>query len=155
MGAGVVSRRNSGRLPRQRSIREVIGSIFLGFELFVVFLGTLLVFGMRVLEPVPAFALGLTFAVLIVVTIGLLRYEWGIWLGWAVQILLVAAGFLHPGMFVVGALFLASWTYFMWKGGQIDRQRAPIIAEYNRRLAAGEIGVDGMPITEQNDPPSS
>ena len=43
----------------------------------------------------------------------------------------------------------------MWKGGQIDRQRAPIIAEYNRRLAAGEIGGDGMPITEQNDPPSS
>ncbi|WP_424465363.1 DUF4233 domain-containing protein [Pseudoclavibacter helvolus] len=146
--------RNRTRLPRQRSIREVIGSIFLGFELFVVFLGTLLVFGMRVLEPVPAFALGASFAVLIVVTIRLLRYEWGIWLGWAVQVLLVAAGFLHPGMFIVGALFLASWTYFMWKGGQIDRQRAPIIAEYNRRLAAGEIGIDGQPI-DQTDSPSS
>lgn len=149
-----MSPRNRTRLPRQRSIREVIGSIFLGFELFVVFLGTLLVFGMRVLEPVPAFALGASFAVLIVVTIRLLRYEWGIWLGWAVQVLLVAAGFLHPGMFIVGALFLASWTYFMWKGGQIDRQRAPIIAEYNRRLAAGEIGIDGQPI-DQTDSPSS
>ena len=70
------------------------------------------------------------------------------------QVLLVAAGFLHPGMFVVGALFLASWTYFMWKGGQIDRQRAPIIAEYNRRLAAGEIGIDGQPIDREDSPSS-
>ncbi|MGO2750179.1 MAG: DUF4233 domain-containing protein [Pseudoclavibacter sp.] len=149
-----MSPRNRTRLPRQRSIREVIGSIFLGFELFVVFLGTLLVFGMRVLDPLPAFALGAAFAALILVTIRFLRYEWGIWLGWAVQVLLVAAGFLHPGMFIVGALFLASWTYFMWKGSQIDRQRAPIIAEYNRRLAAGEIGIDGQPI-DQTDTPSS
>ncbi|WP_371029292.1 DUF4233 domain-containing protein [Pseudoclavibacter sp. JSM 162008] len=149
-----MSPRNRNRLPRQRSIREVIGSIFLGFELFVVFLGTLLIFGMRVLDPVPAFVLGAAFGALILVTIRFLRHEWGIWLGWAVQVLLVAAGFLHPGMFVVGALFLASWTYFMWKGGQIDRQRAPIIAEYNRRLAAGEIGIDGQPI-DQTDTPSS
>ena len=100
-----MSPRNRTRLPRQRSIREVIGSIFLGFELFVVFLGTLLIFGMRVLDPVPAFVLGAAFGALILVTIRFLRHEWGIWLGWAVQVLLVAAGFLHPGMFVVGALF--------------------------------------------------
>ncbi len=45
----------------------------------------------------------------------------GVVLGWIVQLLVVAAGFLVPAFFIVGAIFTAMWTYCMIAASRIDR----------------------------------
>ena len=56
-------------------------------------------------------------------TIGLLRHRWAYVLGWALQVLILASGFLNPAMFVVGAIFGGMWAYCMVVGARIDRER--------------------------------
>lgn len=56
-------------------------------------------------SAVPAGVLGLGIAILAVVAAALLRRRLGWILGWAVQVLVVVAGFVVPAMFFLGALF--------------------------------------------------
>lgn len=113
----------SGRVRRRRSLRESLGSIVLGFELIIVFLGALVVFGLGALPAGLALGGGAAVVVLMIVAIGLLRYPVGAWLGWLVQLLVVAAGFLVPAFFIVGAIFTAMWTYCMIAAARLDRPR--------------------------------
>ena len=129
-------------------MRELVGTIIVGFELLVIFLCALVFFGQRILDPAVALGGGAVVLVLMVLLIWALRYSWGPAAGWAFHVAMLATGFLHGGMFVVAGLFLAAWAYAMVKGGEIDRQRAPVIAEYERALAAGEINPDGSPVEE-------
>lgn len=57
-----------------------------------------------------------------IVAIALLRHRIGIILGWAVQLIVIAAGLLVPAFFIVGAIFAAMWTYCMIVGGRIDHR---------------------------------
>jgi hypothetical protein len=109
------------RTRRQRSLRESLGSIVLGFELIVVFLGALVLFGLKALPAWLALGGGALVVVLMIAAIGLLRYRAGVVLGWIVQLLVVAAGFLQPAFFIVGAIFTAMWTYSMIVASRIDR----------------------------------
>ena len=43
-------------------------------------------------------------------------------LGWIVQALILLAGLLNPGMFFVGAIFAAMWTYCIIDRRRIDRR---------------------------------
>jgi hypothetical protein len=56
-----------------------------------------------------------------IVAIGLLRASVGVWLGWLVQLIVIAAGFLVPAFFIVGAIFTAMWTYCMIVSARLDR----------------------------------
>ena len=119
---------DAGRGRRPRSVTQSLASIVLGFELIVVFLAALVNFGLPTgglvsFGPVGALVSGGIVCVLIVVTLGLLRYPFALWLGWAVQVLLLLAGLLNPVMFFVGALFAAMWTYAMISGARIDRSK--------------------------------
>ena len=116
------------RERRKRSVKETLGSIVLGFELVIVFLAALLIFGLRALPPWLALGGGALFCAALIVTVGLLRFRWGFLVGWALQVLLVASGLLVSSLFVVGGLFVALWTYCMITGERLDRQ--------NRRRAA-------------------
>ncbi|BDZ53023.1 DUF4233 domain-containing protein [Agromyces marinus] len=119
------------RHRRPRSTRESLGSIVLTFEIIVVFLAALViwglsredgtVFGLPTWAPLAA---GGVVILALIVTIPLLRFEWAFVLGWAVQVLLLASGLLNPAMFVVAALFGGMWAYCMIVGGRIDRDRA-------------------------------
>ena len=64
----------------------------------------------------------------LIATIGLLRIRWAYVLGWVLQVLILASGFLNPAMFVVGVLFGGMWWYCMVVGSRIDRQRAAAAA---------------------------
>ncbi|KQO93772.1 DUF4233 domain-containing protein [Leifsonia sp. Leaf264] len=115
-----------GRAPAPRSIRRSLASIVLGFELIVVFLAALVNYGLPTaglisIGPVAALVSGGIVCLLIIVTLGLLRYQFAYVLGWTVQVLILLAGLLNPGMFFVGAIFAAIWTYAMISGGRIDR----------------------------------
>ncbi|MGO4300019.1 DUF4233 domain-containing protein [Leifsonia sp. RAF41] len=110
-----------GRPRRQRSLRELLGSIVLGFELLVVFLGALVLFGLHALPAWLALGGGAALIVLMILAIGLLRNTAGVVLGWLVQLVLVAAGLLVPAFFIVGAIFTAMWAYCMIAAARIDR----------------------------------
>ncbi|WP_223690367.1 DUF4233 domain-containing protein [Leifsonia poae] len=109
------------RPRRTRSVRESLGSIVLAFEFVIVFLGALVLFGLKTLSAPLALGGGALILVLMIVAIGLLRGPVGIVLGWLIQLIVVATGFLVPAFFVVGAIFTALWTYCMIAGARIDR----------------------------------
>jgi hypothetical protein len=114
-----------------RSVRRTLASIVLAFEVVVVFLAALVIWGLSreeggilgLPEWVPLAGGGVVILGL-VVTMGLLRHEWAYRLGWALQAVIFASGVLNPAMFVVGALFGGMWAYCMVVGGRIDRDRA-------------------------------
>ena len=110
----------AARPRRERTVRELLGSIVLGFELIVVFLGALVLFGLGSLPAGVALGGGAALVVLMIVAIGTLRSPVGIVLGWFVQLVVVAAGFLVPAFFIVGAIFTAMWAYCMIAGARID-----------------------------------
>ncbi|MBT2499965.1 DUF4233 domain-containing protein [Agromyces sp. ISL-38] len=112
-----------------RSLQQTLASIVLAFEVIVVFLASLVIWGLAAPAAegdMPAWVALVAGGVMIVgliATIGLLRFRWAYALGWVLQALILAAGFLNPAMFVVGALFGGMWWYCMVVGARIDRER--------------------------------
>ncbi len=74
--------------------------------------------------------IGLGLAGACVVVAGLLRANWAYGLGWLLQVVAIALGFLVTAMFVLGAIFLALWATSYFMGGKIDRERAAAWAAY-------------------------
>jgi hypothetical protein len=109
---------------RQRGIRESLGSIVLGFELIVLFLGTLVAWGLHSGPAAVVITGGAVLVVLSAVAILTMRYRIGATLGFAVQILAVISGIWVHMMFVVGLVFLAIWIYAMYQAGKIEKQIA-------------------------------
>lgn len=120
-----------------RSARQTLATMVLAFEVIVVFLAALVIWGLSRgadsesdggLPSWFALAVGGVLILGLIVTIGLLRFRWAYALGWVLQVLIVASGLLNPAMFVVGALFGGMWWYCMVAGSRIDRERAAATA---------------------------
>jgi hypothetical protein len=109
---------------RERSVTESLLSIVLVLEVILVFFVSLTAFGLRAVEPAPAFIGGAVLVVVLTLTARVLRFSWGVWLGWVMQVVILATGFLLPIMFLVGAVFLALWIFCFVRGRQIDEQKA-------------------------------
>lgn len=62
--------------------------------------------------------------VLSVVLCGLITRPGGVMLGWALQIALIASGFVVPTMFLLGAIFAALWWASVHYGRKIDEAKA-------------------------------
>jgi len=119
-----------GADPAGAKTQRALASITLGFELFVVVLMGLTLFGLSVLEPR---ALGLWIggglAVVILAALGLMRVgRVGIVLGWVTHALMIAVAILIPMSLIISLLFTALWVFCMVKGAQIDRQRRAWLA---------------------------
>lgn len=117
---------NAGRPKRARTLTQTLGSIVLACEIVVVFLASLVAFGLDALAPlapVTALIAGGVLFVALVVTIGMLRHRWGRILGWLLQAVIIATGILVPVMFFVGALFASMWIYAMITGRRVDHQK--------------------------------
>ena len=126
------------RARRERSAQESLGAIVLGFELVVVFLGALVVFGLHALPPVQALGGGAVFIVLMLVAILLLRFRVGYWLGWLIQLGVIASGFLVGMLFIVGVIFTAIWAYAMIAGARLDRRAAAFRASQSEQTEPTE-----------------
>ncbi|MDQ1583996.1 MAG: hypothetical protein QOF36_2050 [Microbacteriaceae bacterium] len=113
--------RPSGRMALPRSARRSLGSIVLGFELVIVFLGSLVIFGLGALPAPVALGGGAALVVAMGATIGLLRFRWAFIVGWILQAIVIAAGVLVPAFYIVGAIFTAMWVYCMIVGARLDR----------------------------------
>jgi hypothetical protein len=119
-----MSEAKPGRPRRARSVTEMLLSIVLVLEAILIFFVTLTIFGLKVLEPVAAFSGGAILVVLLMVAALLLRYPWGIWVGWALQLVLLLSGILLPALYFVAAIFIAMWVYCFIRGRRIDQGRA-------------------------------
>lgn len=110
---------------RPRSVQASLAQIILGFEVVVVGLGSLVTFGLGVLPPALALGGGGGLVALMFITIALVsRFRWAFVLGWFVQLLVVASGFILQMMFLIGIVFTALWMYGMITGTRLDAQKA-------------------------------
>ncbi|MEX1078781.1 MAG: DUF4233 domain-containing protein [Homoserinimonas sp.] len=115
--------------PRpRRSATESLLSIVLVLDAVLVFFVMLAVFGLDLLPPAVAFGAGIALIVVLIITGRLVAKPWGIWIGHALQVQLVALGFVLPTMFFVGALFAAVWIYCVIVGRRLDRRNAAIVS---------------------------
>ena len=116
------------RARRARGAEESLAQIVLGFESVIVFLGGLAAYGLGALpDAVPQWwgiVAGSILALLMIATTGLVRYRWGIALGWAWQLVVVLGAFLVPALALVGLIFGAMYAYATIKGGALDRRNA-------------------------------
>lgn len=91
------------------------------------FFVSLAVFRFDVLPAGVALAGGAAVIVLLLVVGRLVRFRFGVWLGWALQVGLIATGFLLPLMFFIGAGFAAIWIYCYITGTRLDRRNAALV----------------------------
>lgn len=109
------------------------GSILI-CELFVVYFAVLTAYGLEVRTAgsmtLAQLLLGASvLAVLAIVSVVLLprrigQKRPGVALGWVVQILLLASGFVISSMFFIAALFIVLWAVTVYWSARIDREVA-------------------------------
>jgi hypothetical protein len=125
---------------RNKSTKRALSSILMAFESLVVFFATLVAFGTKALGPTndnaaTVWAVGLTVAVLFIVTPAILGKPGSYAFGWVLQIAVVFSGVWVPLMYVVGGIFLCLWIWAMVAGGTIDKARAA----YERTLVQNPV----------------
>lgn len=120
------------RVSGAKSTRKALASIVLGFELIIVVLIGLTIFGLGLTDPRwIGLAIGGGLALMCIVSLGLLRVgEVGVTLGWVTHVLMLATAFILPVAIFVGGVFTALWVYCVVKGGKMDREREAWIAEH-------------------------
>ncbi|WP_102161114.1 DUF4233 domain-containing protein [Zhihengliuella halotolerans] len=113
-----------GMKKKRRSIRVMFASTVLTLEAFVFLFATMSLAGLRgdELGNTLVWSVGLALAVVSILTCALLRRPFGYWIGWTLQLVLIAAGFLDYFLFVIGALFAVAWWYAVTKGAQMDAE---------------------------------
>jgi hypothetical protein len=118
-----------GQKKPRRSVRTMFASSVLVMEAFIAFFATLTAYGLlgRDLGDGGRAALlagGGVLTLVLFVAPAFLRRPWGHPLGWALQVLLVATGFVVPAMFFVGLLSALAWWYGVRTGARLDRENA-------------------------------
>ena len=107
-----------------RSIQRSMCSGMLGLQAVVLFLVGVTLPSVTDVRPGVGIGIGLGLAFLCVVAAGLMRRRAGLALGWAVQAISIALGFVIPVMFALGVVFLALYGGAFFLGANIDRERA-------------------------------
>jgi Protein of unknown function (DUF4233) len=107
-----------------RSIQRSMCSGMLGLQAVVLFLVGVTLPSVTDVSAGLGIGIGLGLAVLCVVAAGLMRRPAGLVLGWAVQVVSIALGFVITAMFALGAVFLALYGGAYFLGARIDQERA-------------------------------
>jgi hypothetical protein len=117
------------RIRRERSATESLLAITLALEAVLIFFLALVVFGLKLAEPLLAFGGGIAFIVVLGLDALLVRWPVGQALGWVLQIALILTGLLVPLMWGIGAGFLALWIFCFVRGRSLDRAKATYLKE--------------------------
>jgi hypothetical protein len=112
-----------GRMRRERGVTETLLSVVLALEaVILIFAGlTLIGFGSYPLGMILG-GTGVAIAIFLLVS-QLQRWTWGVVLGGVLQVVLVATGFLHGFMFVIGAVFAGLWVWCLVRARRIETSR--------------------------------
>ena len=114
-----------GQQKKQRSIFVMFTSTVLLGEAFVIAFFGLMLYGLHQDNGGLWMLLGsLALAIIAGVTTRFVKKPIGIAVGWIIQGLLVASGFLESFGFFVGIAFALAWGYAVIKGKQIDIENA-------------------------------
>lgn len=111
------------RSRRERGVTELLLDIVLNLEAAVMFFATLTIDGLSDLPAGVALGGGAAFIVVLVVVSRVQRYHWGVVTGGVLQVALIATGFLHVFMFVIGAVFAGLWLWCLVRARRIEEQR--------------------------------
>ena len=112
-----------------RSASESLLSIALLLEAVLVFFIVMVAFGLKLL-PIPVvFGGGAVLAALLLVAGRLAGGPVGVWIGWVLQVALIALGILLPLMYFIGAIFAAIWVYCFVTGRRLDRRKAAYLLD--------------------------
>lgn len=93
-------------------------------EAIVVLLAAAVAIGLELAPSSSVWVAAGAIMALCVVAAGLVRNRAGYALGWAAQVVILAASFAVPTMVVIGVVFAALWVVGQRLGGRIDRERA-------------------------------
>ena len=107
----------------ERSVKRQLGSMVLAFEAFVVFFGTLVAAGMKIVDPALAWAVGLTFSTVLILTPGYLGKKGSYWFAWGLQALLLGVSFFVEWMPLMAIIFIGLYGWAMIAGTTIDLAR--------------------------------
>ena len=118
---------------RARGAAESLATIVLGFESIVAFLAGLVIYGLKALPaaipPWWGIVAGTVLAVLMIVTTRLVRYRWGIVVGWVLQGIVALGALLVPSLAIVALIFGGMYGYATIKGAALDRRNARLAAD--------------------------
>ena len=112
-----------------RSVQRSMCSGMLGLQAVVLFLVGVALPTVTDVGAGTGLGIGLGLSALCVVAAGLMRRPAGLVLGWAVQLLSIALGFVVTAMFALGVVFLALYAGSYVLGSKIDRERAARLTE--------------------------
>lgn len=111
----------SPRRPRrEKGARESLLQVTIVMELLAVIFGALAINGLDVLPPAAVFGGAGALVLLLLVAYRVVRATWGVWFGSALQVALLATGFIEVLAAVTAAVFVGFWIYGVVKGGQLD-----------------------------------
>ncbi len=113
------------RVRRDRTATESLLSIVLGLEAALMFFVTVTAFGLKALDAGWVVGGGAVLFVLFIVAAWLVRYPSGVWLGWLLQVTLIATGMVLTLMYFIGAGFAALWVYCFITARRLDRTNFP------------------------------
>ena len=112
------------RIVRKKAAKPQFTSTMLVLEAFVVFFATLVADKLVDAPSSKVWLAGGVLAVVLIVLSRLVSAPGGYVAGSAVQIPLLAIGFVIPLMFPVAVVFVGMWVVSLWLGSKIDRERA-------------------------------
>lgn len=119
-----------GQQKKDRSIFVLFASTVLLGEAFVIAFFGLMLYGLNQDDGGIWMLIGaLVFALLTGASARFVTKPAGIVIGWIIQFVLIASGFLEPFGFLVGIAFALAWWYAVVKGKQIDRENRHRAAE--------------------------
>lgn len=105
---------------RERTATESLLGVVLVMEAVVVIFGALVIYGLRVVDPLVALGGGAVLIALLVTAARLVRYRAGQWFGHALQLVLLATVLLEVLAGVAAAIFVGFWIWAVVKGHQLD-----------------------------------
>ncbi|GAU68188.1 hypothetical protein SSP35_06_02770 [Streptomyces sp. NBRC 110611] len=109
-------------------MRTLCASTLIG-EFFVIGFAGLVAMQLTDLPKATIWTVSGIAMLLSLVLCGMLGRPGGVQLGWALQIALIASGFVVPTMFFLGAVFAALWWASVHFGRKVDEAKARWAAE--------------------------
>lgn len=103
---------------------RVLGTAVLAFEWLVLALAIPVAVNTAGVAPGPAWLVFGIASVLIVGAIATVSRPAGWWLGWAVQLVAIAAGIVVPLLVILGVIFAGLWFAAIRVGRRVDQIRA-------------------------------
>jgi Protein of unknown function (DUF4233) len=111
-----------------RRLADKLGSVVLGFEALIVFLGGLVIYGLKALPGgIPdwwGIVAGVVVAVAMVATARFVQKPAGAFVGWMLQLIVLASALLVPAMALVVLIFGGMWVYARVQGPRIEARMA-------------------------------